>query len=242
MLQRYSNINELVSQILSQEESLIEEMKVRSFLEIFVADGANLKSFAEIFYFIRTDFCGLNFMVGERCHSNERLWAGLVRNLVEELGERGGQSHNQLYKNFLSSVNTEIEPHSKSPKFAENFNALWRNFAKTAPLMESLSAIAIYEIFDIPDYQMFLDILTKASVSEKGLHFFRVHANAHHFAMFEDTIVWLMEQDGGEQAFANANKFVFDTQRAMWAGLIECLQHRHHQRNRQSQQMGNRIY
>jgi pyrroloquinoline quinone (PQQ) biosynthesis protein C len=219
-----NNLNYLVNSTLVKEETLIQELEVKSFLQNYISKADGLPLFAESFYFIRADFCCLNFTIGERCHSDERLWAGLARNLMEELGGKGGRSHNQLYRDFLFSVNAKNEKDLESPEFADNFNITWRNFAKKAPLMEALSAIAIYEIFDVPDYKLFLDVLTKAKVPEEGLHFFRVHANAHHFAMFEDTITWLMEQEGGEQAFANASEFVFDTQRKMWLGLIECLQ------------------
>jgi pyrroloquinoline quinone (PQQ) biosynthesis protein C len=224
MLTNNQSLAQLVESVFLREELLIEEIQVKSFLQTAVSKVGNLRSFAESFYFIRADFCCLNFTIGERCHADERLWSGLARNLIEELGGHGGQSHNQLYRNFLSSVGARNEQELKSPEFAEIFNNSWRSFAKNAPLMEALSAIAIYEIFDVPDYKLFLDVLTEAKVPEEGLHFFRVHANAHHFAMFEDTITWLMEQEGGEQAFANASEFVFDTQRKMWLGLIECLQ------------------
>jgi pyrroloquinoline quinone (PQQ) biosynthesis protein C len=224
MLTNNRNLTQLVESVFTKEELLIEEAGIKYFLQKHISRTEGLQSFAESFYFIRADFCCLNFTIGERCHSDERLWSGLARNLMEELGGHGGQSHNQLYRNFLSSVGAKSEQELQSPEFAKVFNNSWRNFAKNAPLMEALSAIAIYEIFDVPDYKLFLDVLTEAKVQEEGLHFFRVHANAHHFAMFEDTITWLMEQEGGEQAFTNASEFVFDTQRKMWLGLIECLQ------------------
>jgi pyrroloquinoline quinone (PQQ) biosynthesis protein C len=218
------SIINLVENIFRQEELLIKESGIKYFLQEYLLNAENLKDFSESFYFIRADFCCLNFTIGERCHTDERLWSGLARNLMEELGGHGGQSHNQLYRNFLSSIGAKSEQDLQPPEFTKVFNNSWRSFAKNAPLMEALSAIAIYEIFDVPDYKLFLDVLTEAKVPEEGLHFFRVHANAHHFAMFEDTITWLMEQEGGEQAFANASEFVFDTQRKMWLGLIECLQ------------------
>jgi pyrroloquinoline quinone (PQQ) biosynthesis protein C len=224
MLTNNKGLAQLVESVFLKEELLIEEVGIKSLLRNYILKTEGLQSFAESFYFIRADFCCLNFTIGERCHSDERLWSGLARNLMEELGGHGGQSHNQLYRNFLSSVGARNEQELQSPEFAKVFNNSWRSFAKNAPLMEALSAIAIYEIFDAPDYKLFLDVLTEAKVPEEGLHFFRVHANAHHFAMFEDTITWLMEQEGGEQAFANASEFVFDTQRKMWLGLIECLQ------------------
>jgi pyrroloquinoline quinone (PQQ) biosynthesis protein C len=224
MLTNNKGLAQLVESVFLKEELLIEEVGIKSLLRNYILKPEGLQSFAESFYFIRADFCCLNFTIGERCHSDERLWSGLARNLMEELGGHGGQSHNQLYRNFLSSIGARKEQELKSPEFAKAFNNAWRDFAKNAPLMEALSAIAIYEIFDVPDYKLFLDVLTEAKVPEEGLHFFRVHANAHHFAMFEDTITWLMEQEGGEQAFANASEFVFDTQRKMWLGLIECLQ------------------
>jgi pyrroloquinoline quinone (PQQ) biosynthesis protein C len=224
MLVIENTLVELVSQFSAREESLIEETQIKVFLTEYNSNPANLSHFAESFFFVRANFCGLNFTIGERCHTNERLWSGIVKNLMEELGGQKGKSHNQLYREFLSYAGAKSEQELKAPEFANIFNAEWTDFVKNAPLMEALSALAIYEIFDVPDYQMLLDVLKESGVHEKGLIFFRVHANAHHFEMFEDTITWLMEQEGGEQAFANASEFVFDTQRKMWLGLIECLQ------------------
>jgi pyrroloquinoline quinone (PQQ) biosynthesis protein C len=221
------NLSTLVSSLARKEEDLIDKLELDKFLTICAEDRKRIIDFAEMFYFIRADFCCINFVIGERCHTNERLWSGLAKNLIEELGGKGGKSHNQLYRDFLSCVGAKPEEELECPQFAAEFNSSWRNFAKKAPLMEALSAIAIYEIFDVPDYKLFLDVLERAGVAEKGLHFFKVHANAHHFEMFEDTITWLMEQEGGEAAFANATEFVFDTQRKMWEGLIECLEAKH---------------
>jgi pyrroloquinoline quinone (PQQ) biosynthesis protein C len=224
MLENKINLSNLVNELTKKEEDLIDVLNLQSFLTKYVADHKRVIDFGEVFLFIRTEFSCLNFVVGQRCHANERLWAGLARNLIEELGDKGGRSHNQLYRDFLDCIGAKREEELEYPQFAAEFNSTWKDFAKNAPLMEALSAIAIYEIFDVPDYKLFLDVLERAGVSEKGLHFFKVHANAHHFEMFEDTITWLMEQEGGEAAFANATEFVFDTQRKMWEGLIECLE------------------
>jgi pyrroloquinoline quinone (PQQ) biosynthesis protein C len=227
MLKNKNNIAVLVNQIKAREESIIDELILDSILGKCTNNYRKIIDFAEYFYFVRVDFCCVNFAVGQRCNNNERLWGGLARNLIEELGGKGGKSHNQLYRDFLACVGAKPEEELECPQFAAEFNSSWRNFAKKAPLMEALSAIAIYEIFDVPDYKLFLDVLERAGVPDKGLHFFKVHANAHHFEMFEDTITWLMEQEGGEAAFANATEFVFNTQRKMWEGLIECLEAKH---------------
>ena len=143
---------------------------------------------------------------------------------MEELGGKSGVSHNQLYRDFLKSIGSKPEAELKCPAFARDFNDRWEEFARNAPLIESLAAIAIYEILDVPDYQMLLELLERAKIPEEGLIFFRVHANAHHFAMFEDTVAWILTQEGGQEAFDRAQDFVFETQRKMWIGLTECLQ------------------
>lgn len=214
----------LIGSILASEESSIKENNIDGALSNSVVKPDDLIKFAESFYFIRYEFCKLNFIVGARCCNDEILWAGLAKNLMEELGGKSGITHNQLYRDFLRSIGARTEDKLECPAFAQDFNSSWEEFARTAPLMEALSAIAIYEIFDVPDYQMFLEILERAKVPEEGLIFFRVHANAHHFEMFEDTVAWILTQEGGQEAFDRAKDFVFETQRKMWIGLTECLQ------------------
>lgn len=218
-----NSLDHLVNKIIQREEDFVEEINLESSL-VSTLSNRGISDFAESFYFIRYDFCCLNFIIGERCHQDEKLWAGLAKNLMEELGGKSGISHNQLYRDFLSCVGAGAEKSLQSPVFAKEFNDAWRDFAKNAPLMEALSAISVYEIFDVPDYQLLMRVLEKAGVPEKGLIFFRVHANAHHFEMFEDTVTWLMEQEGGKEAFEKGKEFVFTTQQKMWQGLIENLQ------------------
>jgi Iron-containing redox enzyme len=217
------NIQEIISLILNSEKLFINT-NVCEELTACILNSSKLVEFGEGFYFIRHDFCKLNFIVGARCSNDEMLWSGLAKNLVEELGGKSGISHNKLYCDFLKSIEARTENELDCPTFAQEFNDRWEEFARTAPLMEALSAIAIYEIFDVPDYQMFLEILERAKVPKEGLIFFRVHANSHHFEMFEDTVAWILTQEGGQEAFDRAKDFVFETQQKMWIGLTECLQ------------------
>ncbi|WP_315790972.1 iron-containing redox enzyme family protein [Fischerella sp. JS2] len=224
MIETTNKLTELVKVIIAEEEAILDQLDVELRLCKATANAEGLKQFAEVFYFIRYDFPRLNFVVGERCGTNEFLWAGLAKNLIEELGGKNGPSHNQLYRDFLSSVGTKSEELLKEPLFAQQFNANWENFCRTASLEEALCAIAVYEIFDQPDYQLFLRVMQEAGVPEYGLRFFRVHAAAEHFEMFEDVVAWLQEQEGGKEAFAKGKDFVVQTQRKMWNGLMECLE------------------
>jgi pyrroloquinoline quinone (PQQ) biosynthesis protein C len=214
-----SNLSNLVEEIIAEEEAVLANLQIEKFLAGFVSSSEGKKRFAEIFYFVRADFPTLNFIVGERCGNNDFLWAGLARNLVEELGGGTKQSHNQLYRNFLNCVGSKTELLGDEPDFSADFNQSWRIFCREAPLPEVLSAIAVYEIFDQPDYKLFLRVLTNADIPEVGLRFFQVHALAEHFDMFEDIVVWLREQPGGYEAFEAGRKFVIQTQQKMWLGL-----------------------
>jgi pyrroloquinoline quinone (PQQ) biosynthesis protein C len=215
-----NNLSNLVQEIIVEEEAILKELDIENRLYKAVDTSYGLKQFAKVFYFIRCDFPTLNFIVGERCGVNEFLWSGLAKNLIEELGNGNTPSHNQLYRNFLSCVEVSTEDLAKEPLFSFQFNETWRKFCREAPLEEALSAIAVYEIFDQPDYKLFLRTMQKAGVSEAGLHFFHVHAAAEHFEMFEDIVSWLREQPGGKDAFARGKEFVIKTQKKMWLGLI----------------------
>jgi Iron-containing redox enzyme len=218
------NLVDLINEISTSEEKILKDLLVEENLSRIISSQENLKVMAESFYFVRHSFCHLNFIVGERCGNNEFLWSGLAKNLYEELGGKSGTSHNQLYINFLASINAKSEKSLKEPEFARQFNYDLEMFCRQAPLEEVISAIAIYEIFDIPDYQLLLKVMKKANVPQQGLRFFQIHAVANHFEMFEDIICWLKYQKGGEEAFNRAKKFIFHTQTKMWHGLIEHLE------------------
>ncbi|NJM71217.1 MAG: iron-containing redox enzyme family protein [Scytonema sp. RU_4_4] len=216
--------SDLVESIIAKEESILSELDLEHYLDNTMSQKDGLKRFAEAFYFVRYNFTRLNFILGERCGANEEfLWAGLAKNLMEELGGIKGPSHNQLYRDFLSCVGIHSEKSLREPIFAYQFNASWEKFCRDASLPEALSAIAIYEIFDKPDYALLLRVIEKAGVAKRGLRFFTVHAVAEHFNLFEDTISWLSKQEKGEEIISNGINFVFRTQRMMWAGLLNTL-------------------
>ncbi|WP_264322506.1 iron-containing redox enzyme family protein [Zarconia navalis] len=210
--------------IINDEELILKELAVEKSLYCLTCDFEGLKRFAEAFHFVRYDFCHLNFIVGERCCDREFLWGGLAKNIYEELGGKNGQSHNQLYRDFLASIGAREDVFLEEPEFASQYNRALQTYCRQAPIPEALFAIAIYEAFDIPDYQLLLRVVKQAGVSQQGLRFFQVHAVANHFEMFEDVVTWLRQQEGGETAFHRAKEFVFKIQTKMWCGLIEHLQ------------------
>lgn len=223
MVETTKKLSDLVEIIIAEETAILDELNIEHHLSETTTTAEGLKQFAKVFYFVRYDFPRLNFIVGERCGANEFLWAGLARNLIEELGGKNSPSHNQLYRDFLSCVGVKSEDLLQEPLFAQQFNANWRNFCRNASLEEALSAIAVYEIFDQPDYKLFLRVMQKADLPESGLHFFQIHAAAEHFEMFEDVVSWLREQEGGKEAFVKGKDFVIQTQKKMWNGLMKSL-------------------
>jgi len=219
-----SSSNQLVENIVNHEESILKNLTVEASLSNLTNNVEGLKRFAEAFHFVRYDFCHLNFIVGERCCNNEFLWSGLAVNLYEEMGGKSGQSHNQLYRDFLASVSSQVEVSLEEPPFARQFNLAWQTYCRQAPLAEALFAIAIYEALDVPDYQLLLRVMRESGVPQQGLKFFHVHAVATHFDLFEDIVSWLRDQEDGETTFARAKEFVFQTNTQMWLGLIANLQ------------------
>ena len=205
------------------EGNVLQSLDVERSLARHFEDKGTLKWFAQAFYFIRVHFVKLNFVVGARCPTHELYWAGLAHNLMEELGGNSGPSHNELYRWFLQDVGLPNEAALERPAFATRFDRKWDQFAQRAPLEEALGAIAVYEIFDNPDYQMLLNIMTRAGVTERGLLFFKVHAAAEHFELFEDYFRHVSQQPSGINTLERATAFVLDTQKEMWSGLLEHL-------------------
>lgn len=208
--------------IVRAEEEILRRLEVEDRLRAVVTGKSGLGLFAEAFYFIRYDFCRLNFIVGSRFGScDERLWKGLVDNLFEELGAGKGPSHNELYRWFLSEAGKD-ETGLSEPEFARDFNGQWEAFCRTTTPNKALSAIGVYEILDNPDYKMLLRVARSAGVSKKALRFFAVHAGAKHFGLFEKVVGEFILED--LEMVNTATNFVLDLQSRMWADLLSHLE------------------
>jgi pyrroloquinoline quinone (PQQ) biosynthesis protein C len=218
-----SDAGQFVAAIAGRELEILEDRNVESALIRHFNTPNGLQKFAVGFYFIRVHFVKINFIIGARCPTHELYWAGLAHNLMEELGGESGPSHNELYRWFLNDAGIADENSLSCPKFAAGFDKKWEDYARNAPLEDALGAVAVYEIFDNPDYQMLLDVMSHTGVSERGLVFFKVHAKAAHFELFEDYFRHVSNQPGGTKALKKATDFVLETQKEMWSGLLDYL-------------------
>ena len=210
--------------VTKREFDVLGSLDVERRLTNVILRPTGLKKFAEAFYFVRYDFYKLNFMVGSRCPPHEQFWKGLALNLLEELGGREGPTHNQLYRDFLTTVGLGDEQQLREPPFAQGFNREWQMYCANAPLVHALAAIAIYEILDNTDYAMLLRVIRAAGITGVGARFFRVHAEAEHFEMFEDILSRFSEGKEGASTLQEANQFVIGRQRNMWEGLLSHLE------------------
>ena len=208
------------------EVEVLHEMQVQHRLSLIVAKPGGLKVFAEAFHFIRVNFVRLNFILGVRCPTHEIYWAGLAHNLMEEVGGEHGPAHNELYRWFLRAAGWSSEDELTCPAFAATFDHEWEEYCRNAPLLEALSAIAVYEVFDNPDYGLLLDVMTGAGLSEDALVFFKVHSKAEHFALFESFFAYAMKSAGGVDTFVRATNFVLEAQRKMWRDLLDLCETR----------------
>lgn len=212
---------DFVKSVTDAELKVIGDLAVRDRLVQHLKSGEALRKFATGFYFVRVHFVKINFIVGSRCPSHELYWQGLAHNLMEELGGEAGPTHNELYRWFLKEADIENEDSLRCPGFAEDFDGAWENYSREAPLEEALGAIAVYEIFDNPDYQMLLNVMSRAGVSARGRVFFKVHAKAAHFELFEDYFRHVSQKHGGMDSLQRATNFVVKTQKNMWSGLLK---------------------
>lgn len=212
-----ANLKEIV---LQAEQKALHDLYVKEELQVLFEIKDNIVKFAEKFYFIRYNFYKINFIAGSRCPSNEIYWRGLVHNLMEELGGIETQTHNQLYRNFLQSLQIDNEEELTPTSFSIEFNKKWEDYCFNAPIDEVLAAIGVYEILDIPDYKLLLDLIETSSQGKKiDLLFFKVHSEAEHFEMFEDFISRMIK-DGKLNTVNKAIDFVIETQKFMWEGLL----------------------
>ncbi len=214
----------LKSIIVSKEVALLDDLCVRERLLEITSNKAGLRAFAQEFYFIRYDFCKLNFIVGAKCPPHEKYWCGLTKNLLEELGGGRGATHNQLYRDFLWESCKKKEQELKPKKYAIDFSKKWEGYCREQHYSEGLLAIGMYEALDNPDYDLLYEVIKESGVSDKGLKFFLVHAKAEHYEMFEEMIdeIQMSESDAGR--VERVADFVIDTQRFMWENLLNSLE------------------
>jgi pyrroloquinoline quinone (PQQ) biosynthesis protein C len=212
-----------IESVTADELGIIRESNLEKALTRAVGSPNGLRAFASSFYFIRVYFVRINFIIGARCPTHELYWGGLAHNLMEELGGESGRAHNELYRWFMQEAGIDDENSLRCPRFAKDFNRAWEDYSREAPLEETLGAIAVYEILDNPDYQMLLRIMSRAGVSARGLVFFKVHAKATHFDLFEDYFRYVSQKPDGMSSLKTATHFVLETQRRMWSGLLAHL-------------------
>jgi Iron-containing redox enzyme len=209
-----------IRRYIDRERDILYRCSVRDVLSGVVSSSTGRRAFAERFYFVRVGFVRHNFIIGARCPYSETYWGPLVKNLTEELGVSGGQSHNELYRRFLYSVGSASESQLHEPEFARVFNGSWEAYIRACDVEEALYAVAIYEILDGPDYGMLLEVLQSCGDNSVDLVFFDVHARAEHVGLFTE---YLAETSTAAQRVnweERAAEFVFGVQEKMWRGLL----------------------
>ncbi|HEX3556376.1 MAG TPA: iron-containing redox enzyme family protein [Thermoanaerobaculia bacterium] len=225
-LANISDVNEIAAEVNRCEIWILNALCVEDRLKQLASSPAGLRRLISTFYFVRYDFCRMNFIVGSRCASeDEGLYQGIVTNLYEEMGGARGPSHNELYRQVLRFVGVNDEKTLKEPEFARNFNRNWEQFCSGAPKDEALLGIGIYEILDNPDYRLLLRVAKHGGISGSALRFFAVHAGAQHFDLF-GSLVQRFIGAGGGATITSAALFVLKTQARMWSDLLSFLEER----------------
>jgi hypothetical protein len=216
-----SNLKNL---IVDKEQTLLKALEVRERLSYILSNRNGLCLFAEAFYFIRYNFYKLNFIVGAKCPPHEKYWSGLTKNLLEELGGGQALTHNQLYRQFLWESSNRNEDELTQPKFTVIFDNMWGQYCSASSYKEGLLAIGLYEALDNPDYQLLYSVIKGTGISRNGLEFFRVHAQASHFEIFEDIICEIEGENPNPEFIEGAINFVINSQQFMWSGILSWLE------------------
>jgi len=214
----------LKNRVAQKEVQLLSELRVEERLTSIMRVPGGMGLFSEVFYFIRYDFCRLNFIVGAKCPPHEMYWSGLVKNLLEELGGGRFKTHNELYREFLFETTGKTEGMLSQPAFAEEFNRHWEDYCLKSSYKHGLLAIGLYEVLDNPDYQLLFSCVKSGNLSAEGAKFFVVHAQAEHYEIFEDIIEEIDKGEGTEDIVEEALEFVIDTQQFMWSSLLSWLE------------------
>ncbi len=216
------DFSDIQRQAEAAEHTILEDLEVGSRLARVVSKPDGLARFAASFYFCRVGFVKLNFMLGERCAHDERLWVGIARNLWEEAGAGSTPPHNSLYRDFLQYAGLTSEKELRSPAFAAEFDRAWELHVTTAPVLGALFSFAVYEALDSPDYRMLYAALAHR-VPTQPLRFFQVHTDVRHVELFDDALK-LAESSECARLVEAAMSFVIPLQRQMWCGLLGQLE------------------
>lgn len=211
--------------VIEAEQRLVDESRIRESLRRVAGSLNGVRAFAAAFYFIRSNFVRHNFILGSRLDRHERMWAPIVKNLVEELGGAEGTqpTHNELYRRFLESFGLNEAELAPDP-FAVSFDEMWTSFVRDAEIKEALLALGVYELLDGPDYSFMRDELRAGkATSECALEFFEVHSEVRHFEMFEDAFEDIFADEASLEKLRRATVFVLETQKTMWQHLASHL-------------------
>ena len=220
-----SFVNSLASSVEVYELNTLSKLAMVRRLRAVTSQPGLVKEFGRLFHPIRYSFVHVNFIVGARQEMHEIFWTGLARNLFEESGGGETPAHNEFYRRFLRSIGVASDRGIREVAFSRLFNERWRNFARDSSIENAVLAIAIYEILDRPDYKSLYDALIGIDQSW-DLEFFRLHSVVEHFGMFSEFVGWYFSNvDQPQRNFDAVKEFVLDTQRDMWIGLLEGLEH-----------------
>jgi hypothetical protein len=187
--------------------------------------GKNLSTeqkqkFVKQFYHIRGHFYEMLWFLGSLAPSFEYKKV-VLQNITEEFG--GKKSHENLYWDFATElgvdIQSEILSQTNNLKYIQDFDFSHKNWVITQKWEAVWGALSAYEKLDSVDYRKLLILASELNISEKGLHFFVIHAQAQHFETTENLLQKCWDSDS--EAVIAGFEFIKEAQMKVWKGLSE---------------------
>lgn len=177
------------------------------------------EKFVKIFYHLRGHFHDFLWILGNFAPDQERKQM-ILANIQEEFGG-DRQSHEQLYIDFGQSLGVDLIQEMKAPQyqldFVINFNRQHHQWLLARDWEQKQSAFSAYERLDNLDYPRLLSLAESLGVPERGLIFFKAHAQVTHFDVTESFLhkTWA---DNPKKVMDGFN-FIYQHQLQMWHSL-----------------------
>lgn len=176
------------------------------------------QKFVKQFYHIRGHFYEMLWFLGSLAPSFEYKKV-VMQNITEEFG--GKMSHEQLYWDFAKELDVDIQKEiltqTNNLEYIKKFDFSHKDWVISQKWAAVWAAFSAYEKQDNLDYSKLYDLAKDFGISEKGLFFYKIHAQVQHFETTENLLQKCWESD--PEAVKAGFEFIKGTQMKVWNGL-----------------------
>lgn len=152
-------------------------------------------------------------------------WKSSAYHLLEELGGANGtQTHGELFAEFLRELDLVVEPgfvvcRVEELEFVNTFYDQFEQYLREKTEVERRTILAIFELVDNADYSSLYSGLSQYGFSEHSMTFFKIHAEAMHWANCKSEIETLWSCKENRSKIVESFDFLLKLQQDLYEGM-----------------------